>query len=185
MRVLAFAGSLRSGSLNRRLLDAAIRALEGKAEIDRLDLRDVPMPLFDADLEERQGLPAPAREFKRRIEAADAVLIATPEYNNSIPGPLKNAIDWASRPPSNPFRRKTVLLMGASPGRFGAVRGVLALREVLTALFATVIPNAVHVAGADGAFDDDGNLKDPDSRASVERACSELLRAAGAGAQGG
>ena len=176
MRILALAGSLRTGSLNRRLLKIASGILKGKAEVDHLDMREIGMPLYDGDLEEKEGLPAGAAEFKRRIEAAHALMIATPEYNNSIPGALKNAIDWASRPPSNPFRGRIALLLGASPGRFGAVRGVLALRQVLTALSCTVVPSSVYIASAGEAFDDSGGLKDARSLVSIEKACAELIR---------
>jgi NAD(P)H-dependent FMN reductase len=180
MRVLAFAGSLRSGSYNRKLLQVAVAALSGPAEADVLDLRDVPMPLYDGDLEARDGLPEGARVFRQRIAAADALLLATPEYNHSIPGTLKNAIDWASRPPDQPFRGKVALLLGASPGAYGAVRGVLAARQVLTALFATVIPQTVQVGRADTAFGADGRLQDPKLQTQVEKACAELLRVAAA-----
>jgi len=179
MTILAFAGSLRKGSLNRKLLTVAVEALRGKAEIDLLDLREVAMPIYDGDLEADQGLPEGARRFKQRIAAADAFLIATPEYNNSVPGPLKNAIDWASRPPDNPFRGKVVQLMGASPGQFGAVRGALAVRLILTALAAIVLPSTVLIARADQAFDEAGRLKDPKSNAQIEKACAELLRMTG------
>ena len=180
MRVLAFAGSLRAGSFNRRLLHVAVESIRRQAEVDLLDLREVTMPLYDGDLEAAQGLPEGAKKFKDRIAAAGALLIATPEYNNSVPGTLKNAIDWASRPPGNPFKGKVTLLMGASPGQFGAVRGVLAVRQILTALAAVVIPQAVHIAHADQAFDDQGRLQDARSQSSVEKACAELLRVAAA-----
>ncbi|MBI4169021.1 MAG: NAD(P)H-dependent oxidoreductase [Acidobacteria bacterium] len=180
MRILTFAGSLRAGSFNRKLLNVAVETLRSRADIDLLDLREVAMPLYDGDLEEKEGLPEGARRFKARIAAADAILIATPEYNNSVPGPLKNAIDWASRPPDNPFKGKVVLLMGASPGQFGAVRGVLAVRLILTALSAIVIPQMGLIPRADQAFDEAGALKDPKSRNQVEKACAELLRVAAA-----
>jgi len=180
MRVLAFAGSLRSGSLNRRLLAVAVETLRGKAEIDLLDLREVMMPIYDGDLEEREGLPDGARRFRQRIAAAEALLIVTPEYNNSIPGGLKNAIDWASRRPDQPFKGKPVLLLSASPGPFGGVRSVMALRLSLASLMAVVIPNTVSVGRADQAFDESGALKDPKQRQSVEHACAELLRFAAA-----
>ncbi len=179
MTVLAFAGSLRKESLNRKLLGVAVEVLRGQAEIDLLDLREVGMPIYDGDLEAAEGLPEGARRFKQRIAAAEALLIVTPEYNNSVPGPLKNAIDWASRPPDNPFRGKVVQLMGASPGQFGAVRGVLAVRLILTALAAIVLPTNVQIARADQAFDEAGRLKDPRSQAQVDKACAELLRVAG------
>ncbi|HEV8700728.1 MAG TPA: NAD(P)H-dependent oxidoreductase [Candidatus Polarisedimenticolia bacterium] len=178
MKILAFAGSLRAGSLNRKLLAVALESLQGKADLDRLDLKEVPMPLYDGDIESREGLPEAALRFKGRIAAADALLIATPEYNNSVPGTLKNAIDWASRPPGNPFRGRVALLMGASPGQFGAVRGVLAVRQVLNALHAIVLPQTIQIPHADQAFDEAGRLKDPKSAALVEKACAELLRVA-------
>ncbi len=176
MRILAFAGAFRAGSYNRKLLGVAVEALRGKAELDLLDLKDVPMPIYDGDSETKDGLPEGARLFKQRIAEADALLISTPEYNHSIPGGLKNAIDWASRPPGNPFKGKVALLIGASPGPFGAVRAILTLRQVLTALFALVIPQVVTVPRADQAFDEAGRLKDGQCRASIEKACAELLR---------
>ena len=176
MKILAFAGSLRAGSLNRMLLTNALAALEGKAELDRLDLRDVAMPIYDGDLEAAQGPPEGARRFKARIAAADALLIATPEYNTSVPGGLKNVIDWASRPPDIPFKGKVALLLSASPGQFGAVRSLMTVRQILTALFVHVVPQAVSVSRADQAFDESGNLKEARTKASIEKACAELLR---------
>jgi len=179
MTILAFAGVLRAGSFNRKLLAVAVEALRGQADIDLLDLRDVPMPPYDGDIEANQGLPEGARKFKERIAAADGLLICSPEYNHSIPGTLKNVIDWASRPPGNPFKGKIALLMGASPGAYGAARGVLALRQVLTALGVFILPNTVQIARADQAFDEAGKLKDPKSTALVEKACAELVRVTG------
>lgn len=176
MRILAFAGSLRSGSLNRRLLATAVTSIGDRAEVDLLDLRDVGLPIYDGDLEEKEGLPEGARQLKERVRAADALLIATPEYNHSIPGGLKNAIDWASRPPDNPFRGRLALLMSASPGSFGGTRGMLALRHVLMALFVTVLPNSVHLAHAGAAFDETGRLKDEKTRSTVDKGVNELLR---------
>ncbi len=176
MKVIALSGSLRSGSFNRRLVENAGRALEGKATFESLDLRQLALPMYDGDLEERAGVPAGARRLKDAIAAADALIIATPEYNNSIPGGLKNAIDWASRPPANPFKGKVTLIMGATVGQYGATRGILAVRQILTALMAVVVPSTVMISNADQAFDDAGLLKDPRSRTHVERACAELLR---------
>ncbi len=176
MKILAFAGSLRSGSLNRKLLQVAIGAIGGRAEVDLLDLREVSMPIFDGDLEASGGLPEGARRFKQKIAAADALLIASPEYNNSVPGGLKNAIDWASRPPDNPFKGRVALLLGASPGAFGAVRGGLALRQILTTLMAFVIPQTVLIPKADQAFDEGGQLKEPHYRSSMDKAVDELLK---------
>ena len=175
MTILAFAGALRAGSFNRKLLSVAVEALRGQADIDLLDLRDVPMPPYDGDIEANQGLPEGARKFKERIAAADGLLICSPEYNHSIPGTLKNVIDWASRPPGNPFKGKVALLMGASPGPYGAVRGVLALRQVLTALGVLILPASVQIIRSGEAFDASGKLVDPKNAAQVEKTCAELL----------
>ena len=178
MKILAFAGSLRGGSLNRKLLAAAVEALRAHAEVDLLDLRDVPMPPYDGDIEAKDGLPEGARAFKQRIAASDALLICSPEYNWSIPGTLKNVIDWASRGDGNPFKGKVAQLMGASPGLYGAVRSALALRQVLCALGVFVLPGSVQISRASEAFDPAGRLIDPKSRAQVEKACAELARVA-------
>jgi len=178
LRILAFAGSLRAGSYNRKLLANAVESLRGKAEIDLLDLREVAMPLYDGDLEQASGLPEGARAFKARLAAADAIVLATPEYNTTVPGTLKNAIDWASRGPDNPFRGKAVLVMGASPGSFGAVRSVMAVRQILTGLFAVIVPAAVQIGKADQAFDEAGRLREARSLATLEKARAELLRIA-------
>src|SRR4051794_12733755 len=114
LHLLAFAGSLRRRSFNRGLIRAAVEVVPAGIEIETFDL--APIPLYNGDVEE-QGLPQPVADFKDKIRAADALLIATPEYNYSIPGVLKNAIDWASRPPTpSPLQRKPVALMGASAG---------------------------------------------------------------------
>jgi chromate reductase len=123
-------------------------------------------------------VPDNAKRLRDRIAAADGMVIGSPEYNNSIPGGLKNAIDWVSRLPHQPFKGKPVMLMGASPGAYGAVRGQMTLRQVLAALAAITVPITVALPHADQAFDENGALKDPKVRASVERACGELLRLA-------
>ncbi|HZN02262.1 MAG TPA: NAD(P)H-dependent oxidoreductase [Candidatus Polarisedimenticolia bacterium] len=176
VRIVTFCGSIRSGSLNRKLLAQAIEVLRPSAEIDAAELRDVPLPIYDGDLETSSGVPDPAKRLAGRIAAADGLVIASPEYNNMIPGGLKNAIDWMSRLKPQPFKGKPVLLLGASPGAYGAVRSQLALRQVITSLFAILVPNGVTLPHADQAFEEDGRLKDPKVRAQIERACAELLR---------
>jgi len=181
VRLVTFCGSIRSGSLNRKLLAQAIEVLGPQAELDHAELRDVPLPIYDGDIEAATGVPEPARRLADRIAAADGLVLASPEYNNSIPGALKNAIDWMSRlRPHQPFKGKPVLLIGASPGPYGAVRSQMALRQVMTALFAIPVPNQVAVPHADQAFEPDGRLKDPKTRAALEKACAELLRLAAA-----
>ena len=180
MRVLALCGSLRAGSLNRRLLANAAAFLGAHADVDMVEAGDLVMPIFDADAETRDGLPDPARRLRERIAAADALVIASPEYNHSIPGGLKNAIDWVSRGKDQPWRGRPVLLLSASTGAYGAVRSLMALRVVMAAVGSMVVPASVSVPHADKAFDAAGLLADARQRAQVERACTELLRFAAA-----
>jgi chromate reductase len=176
VRLVTFCGSIRSGSLNRKLLAQAIEVLRASAAIDAAELRDVPLPIYDGDIEVSTGVPEPAKRLADRIAAADGVVIASPEYNNSIPGALKNCIDWMSRLKPQPFKGKPVLLLGASPGPYGAIRSQMALRQVMTALFAIPVPNQVALPHADEAFEPDGRLRDPRIRSQIEKACAELFR---------
>lgn len=168
--VLAFAGSARKGSLNKRLVRIAARAAEeAGARVTLIDLADIPMPLYDADLESERGLPEPALRFKRLLIEHDGFLIASPEYNSSVTPLLKNAIDWASRPePNEPalvaYRGKVAGLMGASPGRLGALRALGDLRSILQNIGVHVLPDFVATPNADEAFDERGDLKDPKQR---------------------
>ncbi len=180
MRILALSGALRAGSFNRRLLANAVAYLEPRAEVDRVEPGDLAMPIFDGDAEIRDGLPDAALRLRQRIAAADALVIATPEYNHSIPGGLKNAIDWVSRGKDQPFRGRPVLVLSASPGAYGGVRAQATLRQVLASVGSVVLPASVSVPHADKAFDGAGLLIDPRQRAQVEKACAELLRFAAA-----
>jgi chromate reductase len=159
LHIVAFAGVLRSASFNRKLLANATQACrELGAEIDLVDLRDADIPFYDGDLEAK-GLPPSVQALRARIARADALLIASPEYNGSIPGVLKNAIDWVSRPPEQPFRGKVAGIMGATPGPSGCARALPDLRKILSALGVFVIPMQVGLGGATEAFDA-GILKD-------------------------
>jgi chromate reductase len=167
VRVLGISGSLRAGSLNTRLLEAAIELAPAGMTIERYEgLRD--LPYYDADLDGEEP-PAAAAELRSRIAQADGLLIATPEYNYSIPGGLKNAIDWASRPAmTSVLVGKPVAVMGAAPGNFGTLRAQLALRQVwLWTQSVPVVRPEVHVFRAAERFDDDGRLVDEDTRALV------------------
>jgi chromate reductase len=158
LRIVTLCGSFRAGSLNRLLLAAAAKEAERLgAEVDPVDLRALELPIYDGDVEAK-GAPAGSVELKRRIAAAQGVLIASPEYNHSIPGGLKNALDWASRPPNNPFRGKVVAVMGASAGHFGTVRMQAHLRQSLTALGAWLVPSSVLLPNSARAFGPDGAL---------------------------
>jgi chromate reductase, NAD(P)H dehydrogenase (quinone) len=161
MRVLAISGSFRGDSHNTRLLRAAALALPPGVELDLYDgLATLPPYCEDADVD---PAPAAVEDLRARIAAADALLIATPEYNASIPGVLKNAIDWASRPfPDNALRGKPVAVIGASTGLFGAVWAQAELRKVLRHTGAEVLDAELPVGMADLAFTPTGELADPE-----------------------
>ncbi len=163
-RILGIPGSLRKASFNRGLIRAAQEVAPEGVEIELYDLGEI--PLYNGDVE-AQGVPAAVQAFADQIRAADALLIATPEYNYSIPGVLKNAIDWASRPSvKNPLRHKPVALMGASGGMYGTARAQLAMRQVLASVIEahTMIKPELLVNQAGQKFDSDGNLTDDDTR---------------------
>lgn len=164
MRILGISGSLRKDSHNTALLRAAAELLPPGVELELFDgLRDVPP--YDAD-EDVPELHAPGvLALKDAIERADAVLIATPEYNHSIPGVLKNALDWASRAPERAMQNKAVAIVGATPGRWGTVRSQLALRQMLMFPACRVMPAPLMtIAGAREHFDSDGNLTNSEMR---------------------
>ena len=160
IRVVAIAGSLRRESYNRKLLQIAKKfASELGASVEEVDLKQLELPMYDGDIE-AQGLPASARQFKATIEQADVLLIATPEYNYSVSGVLKNAIDWLSRE-KNSLNGKVAAIFGASTSILGTVRSQTHLRVILERLNVLVVPQPqVFVRSADQAFGPDGALKD-------------------------
>ena len=177
MRVLGISGSLRRESHNTRLLGVAAKLVPPPAELELFEgLKDVPP--YDED-DDGDLAPAGARRLREAIAAADAVLIATPEYNSSIPGQLKNALDWASRPfPDNVLRNKPVAVIGASTGSFGAVWAQAEARKVLGSIGARVVDVELPVAGAEEAFG--GNrLADEELHRRLARILAELVEAAG------
>lgn len=182
IKIVAFAGSLRSGSHNKKLIRiAAAGARAAGAQVTDLDLRDVSMPLYDGDIEREQGLPPNAKVFKRLLVEHHGMLISSPEYNSAFPAVLKNAIDWASRPePNEPalaaFKGKIAGLMAASPGHLGGVRGLAVLRSILSNIGVIVIPMQMAIARANEAFDEDGSLKDERQQAGIEAVGAEVVR---------
>jgi chromate reductase, NAD(P)H dehydrogenase (quinone) len=176
MRVLALSGSLRRESLNARLLRAA-QGLGGPG-VELLTYESLAtIPPFNQELEHRQ--PAEVHELRQRIEAADAVLIATPEYNGSIPGQLKNALDWVSRPlADSPFRGKPTAVVGASTSAYGAMWAQAELRKVLGLMGARVIESGLAVPHAEEHLDEEGRLLDPDMRDRLAAVVAELTAAA-------
>ncbi len=174
MRILGIAGSLRRGSHNRRLLRAAGDTLPPGAVLVEWDGL-AGLPAFDEDLETTP--PEPVQAFLDAVEEADALLIATPEYNASLPGALKNALDWASRPfPDNVLKEKPAAVIGASTGLFGAVWAQAEVRKVLKASGAHVLEDELPVGLADGAFTADGALADPELAARLGDVLTDLVR---------
>ncbi len=165
LKVLGLSGSLRRASLNTALLLAAKELAPAGMVIEVFDLS--PIPLYSEDVRQA-GMPESVVALRTRIAEADAVLIATPEYNYSVPGVLKNAIDWASRPPDQPFDAKPVAIMGASPARLGTSRAQYHLRQVFVYLNAWPINKPeVMLGGARSLFDDSGRLTDATARGQV------------------
>ena len=166
-KIVAFAGSTRTGSFNKMLVAlAADAAHAGGATVTVVDLRELALPLFDEDLEDTSGLPEGAKKLKTLLRECDGFLIASPEYNSSITAVLKNAIDWASRsesddePPLAAFRGKVAALCSASPGALGGLRGLVHLRVILGNIGVVVLPDQVCISAAHEAFDGAGKLKD-------------------------
>ena len=159
---MAFAGSLRERSLNKRVLKTAIRGAEkAGAEVTYIDLRDYPMPIYNSDDHERDGFDENALKLQGLLVEHDGLLIASPEYNGSLPAALKNAIDWASRlsdryERSRIFQGKVAAMMTASPGSLGGVRSLAHLRGVLTSLGVIVLPQEVAVTFAEDKFAGEG-----------------------------
>ncbi|MEM8738714.1 MAG: NAD(P)H-dependent oxidoreductase [Planctomycetota bacterium] len=172
--VLAFSGSLRQGSLNQKLVKLAARgAAKSGADVRVIDLADFLLPIFDEDVESR-GTPAEAVSLKAMMKAADGMLIASPEYNSSLSGALKNAVDWASRKAEGEsaleaFSGKAVAVMAASPSPVGGLRGLMHLRQILSHIQMHVLPGQMTLCHADEAFDDAGELKDPKLGANAEK----------------
>jgi NAD(P)H-dependent FMN reductase len=179
-KILAFAGSTRTESFNKKLVKiAAEAARKAGADVTLIDLRDFPMPLYDGDLEARDGQPEHAKKLKQLMLGHHGFLISSPEYNSSLPAVLKNSIDWVSRPvPGEPplvaFTDKTGALMSASPGQLGGLRCLVHLRAILGNINVCVIPDQVAVPRAHEAFNADGSLKDAKQQASIEKLGTKL-----------
>ena len=172
-RILAFAGSARKESYNKRILRiAAEGAWQAGAEVTQIDLRDYPLPIFDEDLEREEGTPKNAAELKQLFLAHQGLLIAAPEYNSSITPLLKNTIDWVSRqagdePPLVAYKGKVATLLSASPGALGGLRGLVHVRAILSNIGVIVLPNQVAVPRAFEAFSADAQLKDERQHQSI------------------
>jgi chromate reductase len=165
-KILAFAGSLRRGSFNKKLIKIAMEgATQAGADVTLIDLADYPMPLYDGDIEEAEGLPENAKKLKEIFRAHDGLLLSCPEYNSGITGVLKNAIDWVSRPatdkkPLECFDGKVAALVSASTGTYGGMRGLVVVRYILGNIKVALLPDTFSLASAADAFETDDTLKD-------------------------
>ncbi|CRX38350.1 NADPH-dependent FMN reductase [Estrella lausannensis] len=185
-KILAFAGSLRADSFNKKILKIAVKgAKEAGAEVNLIDLSEYSLPLLNQDEEAKFGIPPMAMRLKKMFREADGFLIASPEYNSSISGVLKNTLDWVSRPHPDEkaylecFIGKTAAIISASPGGLGGLRGLVHLRAILGNINVLVIPDQVSVPGPDLNFDEKGDLKDSkkqESLLNVGKSLTEVLK---------
>jgi NAD(P)H-dependent FMN reductase len=182
LKVLVIPGSLRSGSLNARLAAAISHELaQSGAEVTRISLSDFPLPIYDGDLQAKSGVPKHAVNLKRMIGAHHGVLIVTPEYNSSVPALVKNTIDWVSRVQDahesrgDVFRGRVFAIASASGNRLGGTRALAALRLILTACHATVIPNQLALSFADQAYDEMDHLKNAADSEALKALARQLI----------
>ncbi|HEY9695600.1 MAG TPA: NAD(P)H-dependent oxidoreductase [Oculatellaceae cyanobacterium] len=179
-KILAFSGSTRSGSLHKQLVKIAANAARNAgAEVTYIDLRDFPLPLYDGDLEAAEGMPENARKLKQMMLEHQGLLIASPEYNSSLSGVLKNMIDWVSRPEANEpplvaFADKVAAIMSTSPGALGGIRGLVHLRSILGNIRVLVLPDQYALPNGFQAFNEDGTLKDIKQQQTIEQIGSKL-----------
>jgi chromate reductase, NAD(P)H dehydrogenase (quinone) len=177
-KILAFAGSLRADSFNKKLIRIAARsAKESGAEVTLIDLKDYPLPLFDEDLE-TQATPENASKLKQLFREHQGVLLSCPEYNSSITGVLKNVIDWVSRTgqgETSAYSQKSCALLSASPGALGGLRGLVHVRSILGNLNVLLVPQQVALSKAHEAFTPEGELKDSKQKAAVDKVVVELV----------
>jgi chromate reductase, NAD(P)H dehydrogenase (quinone) len=182
LKILVIPGSLRSGSLNAKLAAVAAHELaQAGAGVTRLSLSDFPLPIYDGDLQAKSGVPKHAVNLKRMIGAHHGVLIVTPEYNSSVPALVKNTIDWVSRVQDahevrgQVFRDRVFAIAAASGGRLGGSRALAALRLILSACHASVIPNQLALSFAEHAYDDMDHLKHPADIEALQAMVRQLI----------
>jgi len=177
MKLLFFAGALRADSCNKKFVREAMRLVDAKGghQCEFLDLKDYPMPPYDGDIEATQGIPASVKQLGAKISGADALILSTPEYNGSIPGILKNVIDWLSRDKPVSLTGKPLLLLAASPGALGGVRSLWHTRQPLEVLEVFVYPGMLGLPAAYTAFDEQGRLKDEKMVARLQKLLDQFL----------
>jgi chromate reductase, NAD(P)H dehydrogenase (quinone) len=180
VKVVVFAGSLRTGSVNKKFAkEASVLARDAGAEVEYIDLRDYPLPVYDGDIESK-GHPPELIELKKKFRTADAFIISTPEYETMVPGALKNVLDWMSRKENAQDAKpelvdKPVLTLSASPGYYGGIRAMTQLRALLLHMKMIVLPETMALPAADSAFDEHGKLKDAKKREQLEGYVKKLI----------
>jgi chromate reductase len=182
LKILVIPGSLRTGSLNAKLAAVAAHEMAQQgAEVTRISLADFPLPIYDGDLQGKSGVPKHAVNLKRMMSAHHGVLIVTPEYNSSVPPLVKNTIDWVSRVQDaqeargEVFRDRAFAIAAASESRLGGTRSLAALRLILTACHASVIPNQLALSFAGQAYDDMDRLKHPADIEALDAMVRQLI----------
>lgn len=175
IKVLAMAGSIRGDSVHKKLLnEAANFARQTGADVRVVDLKDYPIPFYDGDLEANEGMPSHAKQLRQLMIQSDVILIASPEYNGSLSGVLKNVIDWASRNEKggssrDAFKGKKFVIMSASPGAGGGARGLVHLRAIIEHIGGTVVPQQFVLPDANNAFDEHAQLKNPKLKSELQQ----------------
>lgn len=181
IKVLAFAGSTRDDSFNLKLVKEAAHLAEQKgARVTVVNLKDYPIPFYESDLETKEGMPANAKALRQLFIQNDVIFIASPEYNGSLSALLKNILDWASRSESatssrDAFKGKKFVLFSTSPGQGGGARGLVHLKTIIENIGGTVLANQMVVPNAYNAFNEQGQLKNPEEQASLSKLVSEAL----------
>ena len=181
VKILAFAGSTRESSYNKKLVNIAAKIAQNTgAQVKVIDLRDYPLPLYDGDLEEKSGVPDNALAVRAMMMESHGIILSCPEYNSAISAVLKNTIDWVSRPvPNQPalaaFTGKTAALLAASPGALGGLRGLASVRSILSNLGMIVVPKQYALSNAANAFNND-SLKDESTHDRVSDVIRQLMQ---------
>lgn len=185
-KLVAFSGSIRKGSLNRAIVTAAADAATiAGASVDLIDLADYDLPIYNGDLEAEKGLPENAQVLKAKFRAANGFIIASPEYNSAFSPLLKNTIDWCSRaesddePPLVAYAGKTALLLAASPGALGGLRGLYALRTLCQNIQMTVLPEMLSVRSAYDVVGENGEIKDERWQGKIEKLATKFVSFSG------
>lgn len=181
-KVLALSGSLREQSTNKKLMIEAVELARNEgAFVQVIDLRDFAMPFYDGDVEEKEGMPLKAKELRKLMEASDVIIIASPEYNSSVSGVLKNTLDWASRGETggssrSAFKGKKFVLLSTSPGRGGGARGLASLKGIIENIGGEVVGPSITVPDGYNAFNEQGKLTNTDTKANIKQNIQQALK---------